>query len=92
MVDLFTDKTHKLAWFFLEMYKCEREHSNLVEVKLVSRFLNNMDVEGRFRLIFKLLKISIDVMLGTRTKSILNMRKIKIQKYECLTNLQKTSE
>ena len=64
----------------------------MVEVKLVSRFLNNMDVEGRFRLIFKLLKISIDVMLGTRTKSILNMRKIKIQKYECLTNLQKTSE
>ena len=64
----------------------------MVEVKLVGRFLNNMDVEGRFRLIFKLLKISIDVMLGTRTKSILNMRKIKIQKYECLTNLQKTSE
>ena len=45
--------------------------SNLVKVELVSWFLNDMNVEGRLRLIFHLLEVSIGGVLGIGTESIL---------------------
>jgi len=45
--------------------------SNLVEVELVSWFLNDMNVEGRLRLIFHPLEVSIGGVIGIGTKSIL---------------------
>jgi len=47
------------------------KNSNLVKVELVSWFLNDMNVEGRLRLIFHPLEVSIGGVIGIGTKSIL---------------------